>query len=281
MTDNETSAHFVYLYRDERGRPRYVGYGERPDRASSHLTGSHNPGLAEFVQRGKFSIEVAGPYDTEKIGRTVETALISALKPDLNVVQGSSLDRFRPLGVPPEFGLRLSMPPLCRGDFLVAQGSTPSPVIFVSVGTRDFGDGRVGYDLASPPRDEQILERVDRWWQLKSSIPSWISSPEDSPGLLVGIHGRPGAQFVIASVLIARDQWSGAEPFPYGEGKVRVPVLPTPNLDGFELRGRRIHRDAGIAFEGVAAGFFSILDRNGVLTGGRRDRGRQPTRDSA
>src|SRR2546430_15561681 len=100
MTDDATHAHFVYLYRDERGRAQYVGYGERAARASSHLRESHNPGLSEFIQSGKFSIEVAGPYETEKIGRTVETALISALKPVLNVIQGSSADRFRPLGVP-------------------------------------------------------------------------------------------------------------------------------------------------------------------------------------
>ena len=54
------------------------------------------------------------------------------------------------------------------------------PVLLVAVGARDFNNGRVGYDLASPPNDEPILKRVDRWWQLKRFLPTWISTPDDS-----------------------------------------------------------------------------------------------------
>lgn len=272
MTERIPAAHYVYLYRDERGRPRYVGYGERPTRATAHLIASHNQGLAEFVTSDKFTIEVAGPFATEEIGRTVETVLISALEPDLNIVQGSSVARFRPLGVPVEFAPRLSLAALQREDFLRLQGDTPMPVLFVSVGQRDFGDGRVGYDPANPPSDDQVLERVEKWWQLQKFMPEWSAVPAGSPGLLIGVYGKPGAQMVIASLTIDRSAWNRAELFERGEGKISVPTLPTRNLDAFELRGRKIHREAGIAFEGVAAGFFIVLGVDGGSSGGRRAR---------
>src|ERR1051325_8020341 len=177
--------HYVYLCRDEREQPRYVGYGERVTRANAHLAKSHNPNLASFVIEKKFTIEVAGPFESEAVGRTVEATLISALKPDLNVAKGPSDARFRPLGVPSEYVERLSMPPLQTTTFISAQGNAASPVLFVIVGDKDFGDGRAGYDLANPPGDEQILERVEKWWQLSGLLPDWIKTPGESPSVLI------------------------------------------------------------------------------------------------
>jgi hypothetical protein len=159
-----------------------------------------------------------------------------------------------------------------REDFINVQGKSPMPVMFVYIGQHDFGGGRVGYDSANPPSDEQILERVEKWWQVQRFLPEWSTAPQRSPGVLVGVHGKPGAQMVIASVMIDQSGWNSAESFERGEGKIRVPILPTRNLDAFEFRGRRIDRTSDIAFEGVPAGFFVLLSTDGTSTGGRRIR---------
>jgi hypothetical protein len=272
MTDGTSTNHYVYLYRDERGRARYVGYGERPTRATTHQIASHNLNLSKFISESKFTIEVAGPFGAEDIGRTVETALISALKPDLNVNQGSSIHRFRPLGVPVEYAERPSLPLLSRSDFLLAQGVTPVPVLFVYISNQDFGDGRSGYDLAHPPSDDQVLARVEKWWQLKKFVPGWSAEPGQSPGILIGVHGSPGSQMVIAAIMIDRTGWRTAEPFEHGGGKICVPLLPTPNLDAFHFRGRRIDRAAGLAFDSFASAFFVVLNTDGRIVGGRSAR---------
>ncbi|MDB6021617.1 MAG: hypothetical protein JWQ04_1474 [Pedosphaera sp.] len=268
-------SHYVYLYRDERGKARYVGYGERVSRANSHLIRSHNPKLADFVSgQGKFTIEVAGPFGTQEIGRLIETAVMSALDSDFNVAQGPSHARFRPLGVPDDYAERLSMPALQRIDFISAQDS-PMPVLFVIVGEKNFDDGRVGYDLANPPADDQIRERVDRWWQLSGFIPRWSNAPNESPGLLIGINGSPGSQIVIASLMIDRANWGKADGFSRGEGKVRIPLLQTPKLDAFNFRGRRVDRTAKLAFDSIAAGCYIVLNLDGTSSGGRRARNRK------
>ncbi len=264
--------HYVYLYRDERGQPRYVGYGKRVTRASAHLIKSHNPKLADFVQQKKFAIEIAGPFESEAVGRLVETTLISALSPGFNVSQGQSEARFRPLGVPSAYAERRSMPALQCGDFLSMQKDPPMTVLFVIVGEEDFDDGRVGYDLAEPPADQKVLERVEKWWQLKRFITDWSTKPKESPGLLIGVHGSPGAQILIASILIDRSAWRDVENSPKGGGKIRVPVLNTPGLDAFSLRGRSVDREAGLAFEGIPSGFYIVLKVDGTLIGGRRAR---------
>ena len=270
--DTADLGHYVYLYRDQQRRPMYVGYGARPTRATAHLIESHNPGFANFLESSKFSIEVAGPFTSEEKGRMVETAVISALNPRFNVALGSSSARFRPIGVPIEFADRVSAPPLMRADFFTVQTAAPVPVLLVSVGVQDFDDGRVGYDLADPPTDDQVRERTDRWWQLQKYVAQWTAIPSESPGLLLGVHGAPGAQLIIASLLVNRNGWAAAESYPGGGGKISVPLLQQDSLDAFGLRGRRIHRDADIAFEGVPSGFFAILHPDGRLLGGRRKR---------
>jgi hypothetical protein len=258
---------YVYLYRDKQGRPKYVGYGERIERASVHLIKSHNPKLAKFIEEeSNFTIEVAGPFENEALGRTVETALISALNPSFNENKGPSGFRFRPLGVPAEYAGRLSEHPLKKEDFISKQGASPKAVIFVKVGNKDFGDGRTGYDPANPPSDDQILERTDRWWQLSGYLREWQANPNESPSLLIGVNGTPGAQIVIASVLIDTNGWPNVQNI--GQGKMNIPTLQTPHLDAFNLRGRRIDKNTGIAFGGISAAFFMISKPNGELVGG-------------
>jgi len=258
--------HYVYLYIDACARVRYVGYGGKPKRASSYQAGgSHNDKLNSFLSKGPYRIEIAGPYGSESCGRAVETALISALKPKFNIDPGQSRLRFRPLGVPIEFAERLTDPELHLSDFLAAQGSVPTPVLFVIITDIDF-EGRVGYNPARPPTDEQIRQRVDRWWQLKRFMPKWKSKPEVSPGLLIGVFGSPGRQIVIAALRIDRSNWDNAEIF--RGGKIRIPLVDPLDLDAFALRGRRIVKNAGLRFGGISAQFFRLLGVDGAIVGG-------------
>ena len=267
---DEANGHYVYLYRDDRKRPRYIGYGYRPTRATAHQIVAHNPRLSDFIIHNRFTVEVAGPFGSEAIGRTVEAALISVLNPDLNAVQGAVAGRFRPLGVPIAFADRLTEPPLNKENFLLMQGESSAPILFVTVGAENFDDGRAGYNIAHPPVDEQVLERVEKWWQLQKYLGDWAATPDESPALLIGVHGSPGCQIVVASLLIDRYGWQSAQIS--NAGRIRVPLLPTPNLDAFSLRGRRVAREAGLAFEGFPAGFYIILRRDGSTLGGRRVR---------
>jgi hypothetical protein len=264
-----TRGHYVYLYRDNRERVRYVGYGKTHWRASSHLTGSHNGQMSRFLKAREYRIEIAGPFETETTGRAIETALISALKPNLNVSQGEDRWRFRPLGVPEEFATRQVKPELCLGDFLTAQGVTPRPVLFVIINDVNFegsDDNRIGYNPVKPPTDKQIRLRVDGWWQLQWLIPKWALEPATSPGLLVGVFGSPGRQTVIASARIDQKAWEGVKPIK--GGKIRVPLVEPADLDAFLLRGRRIAFEAGLKFGNFDSQLYILLGTNGVAAGG-------------
>jgi hypothetical protein len=264
--------YYVYLYRDKCGKPQYVGYGKRAGRATIHWTKSHNPTLSSFLKKKKFTLEIAGPFKSEPVGRTVETSLISALDPKFNYVKGPHSARFRPIGVPDKYAKRPSKTPLLRKDFINCQGSPATSVLFVSVSGEKFGDGRVGYDLAKPPTDEQVLDRVREWWQLSRLITKWVKTPGKSPGLLVGIHGPPGSQLVIASTKIDRRAWKKSKRRKGGLHRVPLFETPQPNLDAFNLRGRRLDPKARLAFDSIRSGQFIWMRRNSSLIGGRRPR---------
>lgn len=269
QADSNAQKHYVYRYIDGRDRVRYVGYGRDTERATSHLAGSHNERLNAFLKARQYRIEIAGPFDDEQTGRAVETALISALKPEFNTDPGPSRWRFRPLGVPLRYADRLVEPELHFEDFVSVQGSSPTPVLFVIVTSVDFVDDRVGYNPANPPSDEQIRVRVDRWWQLQWLAADWAVDAGSSPGLLVGVFGSPGCQTVIASARIDQSAWAGVET--QSGGLLRVPLVEPPDLDAFSLRGRRIAPDAGLRFGGIPSQFFVRLGIDGCVIGqGRR-----------
>ena len=240
---------YVYVYRDKNANPCYVGYGKTVSRASEHLSGSHNAELNEFLQGQQFTLEVAGPFQSEEVARTVETALISALSPKFNRNLGQTQWRFRPLGVPLEWAKRLDLPPLTAAEL------DSRPTMLVRIGNQNFEDGRDGYDPAAPLPDSELLERVDKWWQISRYLNGWAVNPEQSPALLLGVIGKPGAQIIIAALETARDDWAGA---PCEGALAQVPTNGPANLDAFNLRGRRIDKAAGVKFNSIRSQIFNL-----------------------
>lgn len=259
-------SHYVYIYRDADRRPMYVGYGARAARAVSHQSDSHNRGLNAFLKQGRHTLSICGPFRNEATGRAVESALISALDPALNIHPGEGRWQFRPLGVPEHLADRLALPPLKRQDFLrKCRLASRTPFVFVTVNSDDAQDGRKGYDLTKPPKDSEILERMDRWWTIGRFIPRWSRGPAHSPAVLVGVHGRPGAQVIIGAVRIDGKRWAKPE---RDGGYYAFPTDGPANLDAFELRGRRIDRKAGIRFGSFSSQFVVRMGKSGAISGG-------------
>lgn len=254
------SGHFVYIYRDGRKAIQYVGYGKSHRRAVFHQTGSHNSGLDALIATGGYTVEIAGPFDTAEVGRAVEAALISALAPRVNVAKAQSRWRFRPFGVPLQFVGRLNEPALRREDFLVGRSGKPiAPVIFVRINEMTH-EGRKGYDPVTPPTDDEILIRMDRWWMVGRFVDSWVTNPESCPRTLVAVYGAPGSQLVIGAANIDRRGWHRAESL---GARWQIPTRPTKHLDAHRLRGRRIAEDARLKFGPNDNQIFIILNPDG------------------
>ena len=271
MEDNELlqqqSRDYVYLYRDLAGKVLYVGYGANHKRATSHSSRSHSKTLASFLAENKYTLEIAGPFRSEVTGRAVETALISALRPAFNKHPGSMDCRFRPLGLPNHFADRLLLPPLKKRDFFRNLPRNVSSVLFVYIGDRDFGDGRKPYDPTKPPNDRQMLERMDRWWQIGRHLASWTRSSSQSPALLIGVTGSLTNRFIVGAVKIATERWSSVEK---DGGLYSIPIAGPNDLDAFGLRGRKVSPEARLRFGALTPQFFIILKRNGQVVGGGR-----------
>ena len=67
-----SSKHYVYLYRDLAGKPKYVGYGQNVQRALSHTEKSHNQSLKALLAKNNFDLSMAGPYRSESEAKVVE-----------------------------------------------------------------------------------------------------------------------------------------------------------------------------------------------------------------
>lgn len=250
---DKVSEYFVYLYRDASGNPVYVGQGKHAERATVHESKSHNPRLRDWLtaQKREATLEVIGPLHSKEMANAIETAVISACLPSsalkkifFNVHKGESAHRFRPFGVPSEFAGRTVHP--VKKVELMALSEKFGRVLFVRINQLDFeADGRLGYDLASPPSDEDIRPRIDRWWQLSSRVSKWATSPSTSPGLLLAVTGGPSAQSIIASALIDTKEWGSAEQG--AGGLLRIP-LKESSLDAEKLRGRPIPKEFGLRF---------------------------------
>ena len=236
MATSSASEHFVYLYRNEVGRPVYVGYGHDPQRALAHSGTSHNVGLGTFVEAGKFDLTIAGPYRDMREGKNVESALISALSPDLNKSPGEG-KRFRPVGVPAGLADRLTLPPLTMEEIGSLTGG--ALLVYLAPGNM-LSDGRKKFDMVEPD-DADALSNMRGNWALTSHLDEWSGDPANGPQVLLGIHGsNPKHRFIVGAARIDVRRW-GHPDLLVTKGKLWLVPLEVPEvLDAFSLRGRRV-----------------------------------------
>jgi hypothetical protein len=257
---------YVYLFRDAKRRPVYVGRGEHIARAESHLSGTHNLGLESLIGTGKFSVEAAGPYRDEITARAVEAALISALDGSpgfANVAPGDG-PRFAPLGVPTYLAPRLDESSLSLEQLgrLVGErlGGGVLLVRLSSGGAFTSEAARAKYDPAAP-NDAVIFENTIRWWWLRDLVARWRAHPEETPAVVVGLAGPPSRRYIAGSVLIDREAaWDDSDDPDY-----QVPTaVPTTSIDvdACGLRGRIVE---GALFSQIKPGHFLWVDATGAL----------------
>ena len=254
-------SHFVYIYRDASGKACYIGYGESSARAFERMAQTHNKRLRELVNSRSLTLEIAGPFESEATAFAVESALISAIVPGAESARGQTIHRFRPLGVPPQFAERFEMAPLSRDDLVEILDEVNSPsFLCVHVDNIDFEDEngviRRGYEPSNPPSDEEIANRIKRWWLLETKLGDWRRNPMQSPAILLGIHGDMDNQFVLAAIATDRENWNTAARFSEDETRYEVPVKLTLGLDVAALRGRRISRKVGLKFNADGVKMF-------------------------
>ena len=250
--------YYVYLYKDSKnGKIKYVGRGARITRATAHQLKSHNKELEAWLAKQTFKLEIAGPFENELTSKAVEAALISSHSPTYNKRQEASKFIFRPVGVPDKYVTRLQKPPLTRDELF--KGST-TKIILVRITDKDFHD-RVGYNQVSPPGDEEVVARVEKYWQLgrEDLLENWKVNKKDSPTLLLGISGSPGNQIIIASLEIDTKRWGEVEVLKYK--KIVIPLSKANYLDKFGLRGYRLSKDAEIRFNSIAPEHFRIITK--------------------
>ncbi len=254
-------SHYVYIYRDASGKVCYIGYGQSSEQAFARMAQTHNKRLRELTNSKSLTLEIAGPFDSMETALAVESALISAIVPGAESARGETIHRFRPLGIPPQFAERFAMPPLGRDDLIEILDEANSPsFLCVHIENIDFGDEngilRRGFEPSNPPSDEEIANRVKRFWLLETKLADWRRNPMQSPAILLGIHGDSDNQFVFASIATDRDNWDAATRSPEDETRYEVPVEATRGLDVAALRGRRIARKVGLRFSADGVKMF-------------------------
>ena len=264
-------AHYVYIYRNEKNEPVYVGQGKSPNRALQHLNASHNERFESWLNKNKekpFAMpEIIGPLGDKNIADRIETAIISLLGNSLfNANGGKSEYRFRPFGVPVKYASR-TLETLQKNDFK-ALVEKYGPIIFVKISGKNFkgrkGKERKGYDLISIPTDDEIRDRIIQHWMLNGRRLSenWGERPDKAPGLLIGVFGGPGRQLIIGSCKINKRKW-GDENIPT-KGGITIPVVSSKSIDEAKLRGKYINKDFGLKFAPRRAEFFQIFNGKGL-----------------
>lgn len=262
-------SHFVYIYRDASGKVCYIGYGQSSEAAFARMADTHNKRLRELVNSKSLTLEIAGPFDSQATALAVESALFSAIMPAIvpgadsstEGARGQTIHRFRPLGVAPQFAERFAMAPLGRDDLIEVLDEANSPsFLCVHVENIYFADDngilRRGYEPSNPPSDEEIAERVQRFWLLETKLADWQRNPIQSPAILLGIHGDIDNQFVFASMATDRENWDAGARAPEDDALYEVPVRNDLGLDVAGLRGRRIARKTGLKFNADGVKMF-------------------------
>ena len=127
--------------------------------------------------------------------------------------------------------------------------------------TEEDFENRVGYDQVSPPEDEAVVDRVQKYWQLggEKFLENWIADKDESPTLLLGISGPPGSQIIIASLEIDTKQWSNVTVLK--NNLISVPLVSSTRLDKYGLRGYRLDKIADISFGRFKSKQFKIIEK--------------------
>lgn len=255
---------YAYLYRDPKTlKIRYVGYATNPSRA---YTDGHNELIGDAVKGGEqLEILIAGPYRDEAEARNVEAALVSAIQPELNLIQQPGI-KFHPLGVPSELGDRRFQPVLdvheigrIAGGALVVYCDLTSPL----------------YDQASKVSptnftDDVVFANIQDHWRVKDFMQGWIENPASSPTLLVAVQGPPKDRIVIGSARIDANGWATTIAAPHKDYLHRIPLDKTAGLDNAELRGRRV----SVKFNSGPSNIIMYVDGDGLVLHGYQKKGK-------
>lgn len=230
---------FVYLYSTRDGKPMYVGYGRTAQRALSHSGCSHNRELKNWLSREDYHLKIAGPYQSEKEAKAVESALISAMQPKFNIAPGDG-PKFLPVGVPPYLWERPSLAHLSLKDL----GVKGKGVLLVYLAPGDYlRDGRPKFDPAKPS-DVIAFRNIEKNWDLSGLIKIWERRPDLIPRTIVGVHGKPNHRFIVGALEVNRDLLCNPRNRRYAKRwpnhRWRVPVIDPSDLDFQMLRGRRV-----------------------------------------
>jgi len=251
--------HFVYLYRDLVGKPKYVGYGKNVQRAISHTGESHNQKLKDWLAKDSFDLSIAGPYKSEAEAKVVEAALISSMNPEFNIAPGDG-PKFSPIGVPPDLWERPRMKPMTLAE--IGRETGGALLVYLSAG--DFlRDGRRKFNAALPS-DADAVSNIEKTWDIGSLIDKWKSNPDLTPKILLGIHGKVQHRFIVGALEIDRERLGDPEFIRHAKRWARprrqVPLLDGLNLDKNQLRGRRVE---GIKFGAFSHQLHIWVDKNG------------------
>jgi len=249
--------HFVYLYQSSSGRVVYVGYGRRTARSMAHPETGH-PEFRRWLSSNSHEVRIAGAYRDADEAKAVEAALISALEPRFNRAPGQG-PRFVPLGVPLELAGRARMEPL--GLRAIGRRARGALIVYLAPGDL-LPDGRRKFD-PSQPSDEDAVRNTERWWQIGNLQELWMDEPTTAPNRLIGVHGRIGHRFIVASLKIDRRRL-GDEGFRHPRRSARwtIPLVDKTDLDSVGLRGRRVD---GVKFGNMAHQLHIWVDHTGAV----------------
>ena len=230
---------YVYLYKSLDGSPMYVGYGGTVQRALTHTGSSHNKKLKQWLAKNKFDLSIAGPYESESEAKAVEAALISSMKPRLNIAPGDG-PKFTPVGVPPDLWERPQMGSLSLSEI----GRKTGGAILVYLAAGNFlVDGRKKFDAALPS-DEVAVSNIEKNWDLTPLIEKWKRRPDTAPNVIIGIHGKVSHRFIVAALAIDRERLGDRDLIKkakrWSRHRWQVPLVDKSELDMNELRGRLV-----------------------------------------
>ena len=225
-----TDKFFTYIYRSPaNGKILYAGFATDITRVHEI---AHNKNVSENL--GKFEILISGPYRDEAEARNVEAALISAIDPEWNEVQGTG-HKCRPCGVPPELVIRRTEPDLGVSEIGKITGGA------IIVLSQESAVLKHNVQKLTPNlfEDGVVLGNIREYWNIKKYIDEWSGSYDLSPKVLVGVQGPIGSRLIVGSVNIDTAGWLDTPVADHDKNVHRIPTMADSSLDCYELRGRK------------------------------------------